>query len=223
MDDVVRIVLADDHPITLYGLEQLLSHESGMAVVGTASNGMQAFNLIRTVAPDVAVLDIRMPQLDGISLAKRLAVEHPEVRVVLLTGLESELHLNKALAVGVHGYVLKRSAPIHLVQAIHVAAKAGRYIDPSLAGEMLNAGHADRQPEDGSRHSGLTSHENKVLKLSARGYTNKEIAHRLTMNVKTVETFRARGMIKIRLRSRADLVRFALQHKWFDDVEWGDA
>jgi DNA-binding NarL/FixJ family response regulator len=212
-----RIVLADDHPIVLDGLRNLVAAETDFELVGEAGSGLAALKLIREQRPDVAVLDISMPELNGIVLTRRLTGEMPELRVLVLTLHEDRAYLNQALEAGVRGYVLKRSAVENLVQAIRAVTTGGIYVDPAIPGRALNGKGAHRKP---SAHPGavpaLTERESAVLKMAALGFTNKEIASRLDVGVKSVETYKARGFEKLGLKTRAELVRYASAKGWLE-------
>jgi DNA-binding NarL/FixJ family response regulator len=216
---VIRIVLADDHPIVLAGLRNLITAQSDFDLVGDACNGMAALRLIREARPDVAVVDISMPELNGILLARRLASEAPSVRVMVLTLHEDRAYLKQALDAGVRGYVLKRSAAENLIHAIRAVMVGGLYVDPAIANRMFDA-----VPARGARQPGdigipdLTERETEVLKLVALGFTGKEISRRLDVGVKSVETYKARGTEKLRLRTRAELVRYAAAQGWLADL-----
>jgi DNA-binding NarL/FixJ family response regulator len=211
------VVLADDHPIVLNGLRNLIQAESDLDLLGEASAGLAALRLIREKQPDVAVLDISMPELNGIALSRRLAQEMPSVRVLVLTLHEDRAYLKQALEAGVRGYVLKRSAAENLVQAIRAIVMGGLYVDPAIANRMF-----DDHPKRGGRLSGsepdLTDREAEVLKLVALGFTNKEIARRLDVGVKSIETYKARGSEKLGLQTRAQIVRYAAAQGWLVDI-----
>src|ERR1700761_2445529 len=169
-----RIVLADDHPIVLGGLRNLIRAEADFELVGEAASGLAALKVIRDQRPDVAVLDISMPEINGIVLSRRLAAEIPQVRVLMLTLHEDRAYLNQALEAGVRGYVLKRSAVENLVQAIRTVAAGARYVDPAIAaragdGTPVN----DRVTGNKKTAPPLTEREREVLKMAARGFTNK--------------------------------------------------
>jgi len=212
-----RIVLADDHPIVLDGLRNLIRAESDFELVGEAGGGLAALKLIREQQPDVAVLDISMPELNGIVLSRRLAAEIPALRVLVLTLHEDRAYLNQAMEAGVCGYVLKRSAVENLVQAIRAVTVGGIYVDPALAsraegGKRGGGGGSAR----GTAAPALTPRESDVLKMAALGFTNKEIASRLDVGVKSVETYKARGLEKLDLKTRAELVRYASAQGWLE-------
>ena len=219
MSGKTRVVLADDHPIVLSGLRNLIQAESDLELVGTESSGLAALKVIRETRPDVAVVDISMPELNGILLSRRLAQELPSVKLLILTLHEDRAYLKQALDAGVRGYVLKRSAAEILVQAIRAVVVGGLYVDPAIAHRMFDA-----NPKKSGRSGGtvaaydLTEREAEVLKLIALGFTNKEVASRLDVGVKSIETYRARGFEKLGLKSRADLVRYAAGQGWLAEV-----
>jgi DNA-binding NarL/FixJ family response regulator len=214
-----RVVLADDHPVVLAGLRGLVEADARLELIGQAGNGLAALTLIREKEPDVAVIDVSMPGLNGIALAKRLAAEVPSVGVLVLTLHEDRAYVNQALQAGVRGYALKRSATENLVHAIRAVSLGGLYIDPAIADQMFDP---DRRLNRKSGRSGgvaeLTSREAEVLKRTAQGQTNKEIARDLDVSVKSVETYKARGAEKLGLGTRADIVRYASTQGWLDAI-----
>jgi DNA-binding NarL/FixJ family response regulator len=213
-----RIVLADDHPIVLNGLRNLIQAEDDLDLVGEASTGLAALRVIREQQPDVAVVDISMPELNGIMLSRRVAEEMPSTRVLVLTLHEDRAYVNQAMEAGVVGYVLKRSAAENLVQAIRAVVIGGRYVDPAIADRL---GDPCPKRPGGPRAGGatsLTEREAEVLKLVALGFTLKEIAHRLAVGVKSVETYKARGWEKLGLKTRAELVRYASAQGWLANI-----
>jgi DNA-binding NarL/FixJ family response regulator len=213
----IRIVLADDHPIVLDGLRNLIRVEPDFELVGEAASGLSALKIIRERRPDVAVLDISMPELNGIVLSRRLAGEMPALRLLVLTLHEDRAYLNQALEAGVRGYVLKRSAVENLVQAIRAVMVGGLYIDPAIVGRVFESKQVNKRLA--ARKGGapaLTDREADVLKMAALGFTNKEIAARLDVGVKSIETYKARGLEKLGLKTRAELVRYASGQGWLD-------
>ena len=214
-----RIVLADDHPIVLAGLRNLITAQSDFELVGDASSGLAALRLIRETQPDVAVVDISMPEINGIVLSRRVADEVPAVRILVLTLHEDRAYLRQALEAGVRGYVLKRGAAESLVAAIRVVVGGGLYVDPAIAGNLPNKAAPRRSGRVGDCGAlDLTVREAEVLKLVALGYTNKEIAGRLDVSVKSAETYKARGVEKLGLKTRAELVRYASMQGWLTDI-----
>jgi len=212
-----RIVLADDHPIVLNGLRSLIGSESDFDLVGEASSGLEALRVIRNKRPDIAVVDISMPELNGIVLSRRVADEVPSVRILVLTLHEDRAYLRQALEAGVRGYVLKRGAAESLVEAIRVVVGGGFYVDPAIAGNLNKAVPRRSAREEGAALD-LTVREAEVLKLVALGYTNKEIAGRLDVSVKSAETYKARGVEKLGLKTRAELVRYASMQGWLTNI-----
>ena len=214
-----RITLSDDHPIMLAGLRNLIEAEPDFELVGEANNGATALKLVRDQKPDVAILDISMPELNGIMVARKLSEELPQVKLMVLTLHEDRAYLRQALDVGVRGYVLKRSAAENLVQAIRAVVVGGLYVDPAIVDRVFdkNVARGGRSASVGAMPQ-LTDREGEVLKLTALGFTNKEAARRLDLGVKSVETYRARGLEKLGLKTRADLVRYASAQGWLSDV-----
>jgi DNA-binding NarL/FixJ family response regulator len=213
----IRIVLADDHPIVLDGLRNLIRAEPDFALVGEAASGLSALKIVRELRPDVAVLDISMPELNGIVLSRRLAGEMPALRLLVLTLHEDRAYLNQALEAGVRGYVLKRSAVENLVQAIRAVVVGGLYIDPAIVGRVFESKQVNKRllARKGAAPA-LTDREADVLKMASLGFTNKEIASRLDVGVKSIETYKARGLEKLGLKTRAELVRYASGQGWLD-------
>ena len=217
MKDKTRIVLADDHPIILNGLRNLIESEPDFAVVGEATSGPEALKVIHDTRPDIAIVDISMPGLSGIVLTRRLSEEARDIRVLMLTLHEDRAYLKQTLDAGARGYVVKRSAAANLVSAVRSVIAGGIYIDPAIVSRVLSrSSTSDRAPMPEIRD--LTDRETEVLKLSAHGLTNKEISHRLGVGVKSVETFKSRGLTKLEIQSRADLFRYASQVGWLTDI-----
>ena len=215
MNVPTRITLCDDHPIVLAGLRNLLTAERDFVIVGEATNGVAALKLIQEVHPDVAILDDSMPELNGIAAARQLATDCPSVKILILTFHEDRAHLKQALGAGVAGYALKRSAAEHLVHAIRAVLAGGLYVDPAVASRMFETSTGQRTtlPEAMPQ---LTEREVEALKLTAQGFTNKEAGRQLGIGEKSVETYKARGMEKLALKTRAELVRYAAGQGWFD-------
>jgi DNA-binding NarL/FixJ family response regulator len=213
-----RVVLADDHPIVLNGLRNLIMAEQDLELVGEASSGNEAFRVIREKVPDLAVVDISMPELNGILLSRRVAKELPSVKILILTLHEDRAYLRQAIDAGARGYLLKRSAAENLIGAMRAVVTGGLYVDPSIACQLFDS--APRQGagfKNGSMPE-LTDREGDVLKLVALGYTNKEIARRLDIGIKSVETYKSRGVEKLGLKTRAELVRYASAQGWLSDI-----
>jgi DNA-binding NarL/FixJ family response regulator len=219
----IRVVIADDHGIVRDGLRALIEAQPGLTVVGEAADGDEAHRRACDLAPDVLLLDLSMPGGGGPEAAERVARDCPQVRVLALTMHEERGYVARLLRAGAAGYVLKRTAAVELVRAIRAVAAGGTYVDPSLAGTLLTA--PTRTPPTGmgaieGRLAGqgeLTARELEVLRLVARGHSNKEVGAALDISVKTVETHKANAMAKLGLVGRAALVRFALDQGWLGD------
>ena len=219
MNGKSRIALCDDHPIVLAGLQNLIASEEDFEMVGTATSGLSALKLIVDKQPDIALIDISMPELNGIALARKLAEDAPSVRVMVLTVYEDRAFLKQALDAGVRGYLLKRSAAENLIQAARAVLTGGIYVDPAIVDRVF-VSSAPRQGRNGDRPMmpALTERESEVLKLTALGFTNKETARRLDIGVKSVETYKARGLEKLGLSTRAELVRYAAAEGWLANI-----
>lgn len=210
----IRVTLSDDHPIMLTGLHKLVEAESDLEIAGSATDGAAALKLIREKKPDVAVLDISMPELNGIVVARRLTEELPGVKLMVLTLHEDRSYIKQALDAGVRGYVLKRSAAESLVPAIRAVMVGGLYVDPAVAFRVFENVAAPDGGLDAQSLPDLTAREAEVLKLSALGYTSKEISRQMAIGAKSVETYKSRGMEKLDLSSRSELVRYAATQGW---------
>ena len=217
MTGPTRIVLADDHPIVLNGLRNLLESESDIVIIGEATSGPAALRVILDTRPDIALVDISMQGMSGILLARRLAEEAPEIKVMVLTLHEDRAYLREALDAGARGYVVKRSAAANLVSAIRAVIAGGVYIDPAITKRVLDRSPVSDQVQ-ASKSGDLTEREAEVLRLSSRGLTNKEISHQIGVGVKTIETFKSRGLAKLEIKSRAELLRYASRVGWLADL-----
>ena len=210
----LRVFIADDYGVVREGLKALVNAQPGLRVVGEAADGREACLEIERLRPDVALLDVSMPVMGGAAAAGQLKRSCPDVKVVALTVHEDESYLRGLLEAGAAGFVLKRSAADELIHAIRTVAAGGIYLDPRLAGKLVSI-YVDYRSIAEPNHPGeLTEREAEVVRLIAMGHSNKEIAARLSISVKTVETHKARSLEKLDLHSRADLVRYALQRGW---------
>jgi DNA-binding NarL/FixJ family response regulator len=216
LDDVVRVVLADDHPIVREGLKLLLNSEPDLEVVGEAGDGEAACRVAKELNPDVLVMDLSMPIRNGAEATEIVRRDCPRVRVLALTVHEESLYLKQLLRAGASGFVLKRSATTELVRAVRTIATGGTYIDPSIAGALVE-GYLDARPATPvESHEALSDREQEVLRRISTGRSNKEIAAELNLSVKTVETYKARATEKLGLKSRVDIVRYAARQGWLD-------
>lgn len=202
----IQVLLADDHQIVRQGIKALLARE-GFDVIGEASDGREAVQLAQTLRPDVAVLDLAMPVLNGLLASQEILHVSPRTKLILLTMHEEDHYVLRALRVGVQGYVVKRQAAVELVQAIREVVNGAIYLSPSISRAVVQAYlHKIELPADP-----LTPRERQVLQLVAEGKTTKEIAQLLGMSVKTAESHRTRIMEKLDIHETASLVRYAIR------------
>lgn len=222
MGERSRILLADDHAILRAGLKALLSAEPDMEVVGEAADGEEAVTKTRELRPELVVMDIAMPHLNGIEATRRIKEMGLGTRVLILTMHAEEHYLFHVLKAGGSGYVLKQSADRELIEAIRVVQRGDVFLYPSAA-RLLLQGFLDRveDGEERERYDGLTERERDVLRLTAEGYSNREIAERLIISPKTVDTYRSRIMEKLDLHHRSELVKYAVRNKLLeiDDLQ----
>jgi two-component system response regulator NreC len=205
----IQILVVDDHGVLRAGLRALLNAEADFRVVGEAAGGCEALQLAAVLKPEVVLLDVSMPDMDGIEVTRALVQRQPQVRVLLLTIHEDEALVREAIQAGAAGYVVKRAAESELINAIRSAAAGDLYIHPSMTRALLDL--PSRRPSSPSEAADLTPREVDVLQMLAQGYTNRQIAELLSLSVRTVETHRANLRAKLDLRSRADLIRYAAQ------------
>jgi two-component system response regulator NreC len=212
----LKILLADDHDLLCAGLAALINKESDMEVIGQARNGNEALKKVQEAHPDLVIMDINMPEMGGIEAAHEINEKCPEVKVLALSVHEDKHHLRKVLREGAAGYLPKRAAVSELIQAIRTVASGGIYIHPSLAKGLVSL-LTDATSSSGSSRSAngsgelkeLSERERDVLRLLAWGYSNKEIAARLKVGIKSVDTYKTRFMEKLGLRNRVEIVRYA--------------
>jgi len=214
----LRILLADDHKIVREGLRLLINRQPDMQVVGEAADGLEVLPLARDLKPDVVIMDLSMPKLNGLQATERIKTEYPAIKVVVLTAHEDEGYLRQLCKVGAAGYVLKRSAGDELVKAIGVVAKGGVYFEAALAGRALARQMTGPQVKNDSHTGVLSEREKEVLIMLAWGYSNKEIAGQLSLSVKTVETYKLRIGEKLGLHSRTETVLYALRQGWLNET-----
>jgi DNA-binding NarL/FixJ family response regulator len=213
MERELRILVADDHAIVREGLKTLIGAQTDMRVVAEAADGRGAVDLASMVQPDVAVIDIGLPDLNGVAVVQQLRRSMPQIRTIALTVHEEACYLRQILDAGASGYVLKRVAASELVDAIRSVAAGRAYIDPVMAAKTVDQESvAPRGSTLGD--SPLSEREEAVLRLIAQGHSNKEAARRLGLSIKTVETYKARSIEKLGLHSRVDIIRFAMQQGW---------
>jgi two-component system, NarL family, response regulator NreC len=211
---VISVVLVDDHAVVRSGIRLLLDRQDDIEVVGEAGNAKDALFRARALKPDVILLDVVMPGESGIDVLPRLLAESPETKVLVLSMQDDPSYVREAFAAGAQGYVLKEAADEEVVSAVREIAKGGRYVHPTLGARMVAAEAEERAAADADP---LSERERDVLRLLALGHTNQEIAEKLYISVRTAESHRAHIMQKLRLATRAELVRYALSHGLLTD------
>ena len=223
----VRVLLADDHDILRQGLKLLFKTQADIHVIGDARTGKDAVALTKELQPDIVVMDISMPDMDGLEACRQIRFQQPEVQVLMLTMHESEEYFLQSLRMGASGYLVKKAAPSELSQAVRTIAHGGAYLYPGLAKSLVRiflanhsslpqASHIQLSNRKGQKPAHelelLTPREMEVLKLVAEGHTNQEIANLLVLSIKTVQAHRANVMEKLELHDITHLVRFAIRH-----------
>jgi DNA-binding NarL/FixJ family response regulator len=227
-EDRIRVLLADDHDILRDGLRALLEIAGDIAVVGEARTGREAVAEAERLQPDIVLMDITMPELDGVEACRRIHERVPKVRVLFLTMHEADEYFFRALRAGAAGYIIKRTAAADLLAAVRAVAQGNAFLSPSLAHALVSdyaarvRGHAaaevgpEPQQDQAARYEKLSSREREVLQLVAEGWTNQDIADHLGLSIKTVQSHRAAVMDKLDLRDVTHLVRYAVRHGLVD-------
>jgi two-component system response regulator NreC len=213
----LRIVLADDHEVMREGLRLLVNSQPDMECVGEAGDGREAVALACQLRPDVVLMDVSMPSMSGLEATRQIKKSCPEVKVIALTRHADDSYIQQLLQAGANGYVLKLSAADELVRAVRAAVEGKTYLDPEVARHVAEVAG---RPSAGRDYTvkALSAREEEVLRRAAMGYANKEIAERLRISVRTVEVHKANAMQKLCLKSRIDIVRYAILKGWLQDV-----
>jgi len=214
----LRIILAEDHETIRDGLKLLVNSRSDMEVVGEADNGRTALQLSEEFSPDVVVMDISMPELNGLQATKKLKDKSPQVKVLILTRHSEPGYLQELLQAGASGYVLKQSKSEELIRAILAVAAGQTYLDPAITERAVTQLRESGQVPHKAPNTNLTAREADVLRLIALGYVNKEVAARLNLSIKTVEAHKSNAMNKLGMKSRVDIVRYAMLQDWLQDI-----
>ncbi len=208
--DVIKVLLADDHSIVLAGLRRLVEEGEDMEVVAEAADGREAIRLIRRQQPDVAVIDLSMPEIDGLEVINQIHPEFPDLPIIVLTMHAENQYVVRAIEAGAMGYITKQSAPEHLVHAIRKVYAGARYLTEDAAESLI------LRVAKGNRHQSpldtLSNRELQVLRRLALGHTNREIAAAYNISIKTIDTYRFRLLKKLNLRNNAEISRFAIQN-----------
>ncbi|MBK8464771.1 MAG: response regulator transcription factor [Chloracidobacterium sp.] len=217
MSKIIRILLAEDHQTVREGVKLLVNAQPDMEVVGEAGDGEIAIKEAERLAPDIIVMDVSMPTLNGLKATKRLRRQNPDIKILTLTRHTDDGYLQQLIGAGANGYVLKQSAPTELINAIRTVAAGNSYLDPALTRKVMG-GYVNRATSlRGENKGDLTDRENEVLKLISFGYSNKEVAEWLGLSVKTIESHKTNAMKKLGISSRIDIVRYAILQDWLQD------
>jgi len=210
----LRILIAEDHETVREGIKMLINAQPDMEVVSEAGDGVTAVNIAQTVVPDVVLMDVSMPGATGFQATEKLNQLCPQVKVLALTRHTDKAYLQQLVRAGAYGYVLKQSPAAELLRAIRTVAEGRQYLDPAMTGMVLSSYMGEAATFNSNRQPWISKREEEVLRLIAWGFSNKEIAARIDISVKTVEAHRANAMRKLDLHSRIDIVRFALMQGW---------
>ncbi len=218
--EIVRVLLAEDHTIVRKGLRSLLNGEAGIEVIGEAEDGREAVEKVQQLLPDVVLMDIAMPGLNGLEATRQIKKRFPEVQVLILTMHANEEYVFQILRAGASGYVVKQAAPTELISAIRAAYRGDSFLSPSISKTIIQEyiRQAEAMAEKES-YDKLTNREREVLQLIAEGRSNREIAGLLHISVKTVETHRANLMAKLDIHSTAELTQYAIR-KGMISTDW---
>lgn len=209
----IRVLVADDHAIVREGLCIMLGNQPDMQVVGRAANGREALRLVDEQDPDVVIIDISMPELNGIDAIQQMLPRHPRLKVIVLSIHETKPYVFRALKAGASGYLIKETAGLEVVEAVRAVYRRERYLSQRIADLLIDTSFQKLDSWiEASPLDGLSAREREILQLVAEGKTSQEIAERLTISSKTVDSYRSRLMRKIGVEDLAGLVRFAIQH-----------
>lgn len=218
MSEKLRILLAEDHQTVREGIKLLVNNQPDMEVIGEAGDGEMAVRMATELKPDLLLMDISMPTMNGLKATKRLRSLDPDIKILMLTRHTDDGYLQQLLGAGANGYVLKQSAPTELTNAIRAIAAGNAYLDPSLTRKVMG-GYVNRATSQrGDGKGDLTDRETEVLRLISLGYSNKEIGVQLDLSVKTIEAHKANAMRKLGITSRIDIVRYAILQNWLQDT-----
>ncbi|MFN2411858.1 MAG: response regulator [Pyrinomonadaceae bacterium] len=209
----IRILLAEDHGTVREGIKLLINSQDDMEVVGEVDNGEEAIRKAGELSPDLIVMDISMPEMNGLAAKKKLR-QSSAVKILTLTRHTNDGYLHELIRAGVNGYVLKQSAPTELISAIRAVNAGKSFVDPALTAKVMSGYAGKAQMPRGEGSKSLTDRESEILRLIAWGHSNKEIAYKLDLSVKTVEAHKANTMRKLGITSRIDIVRYAILVGW---------
>jgi two-component system response regulator NreC len=213
----LRIMLAEDHLTVREGIKLLINSQPDMEVIGEVGDGGAAIREAQKIVPDIVVMDVSMPNVNGLKATKRLKLSAPNIKVLTLTRHTDDAYLQQLIESGASGYVLKQSAPTELIRAIRTIAGGKNYLDPALTEKMFGGFKSRMNSLRGVSKAALTDREAEVLRYIALGYSNKEIAEMMQVSAKTIEAHKANAMRKLDMHSRIDIVRFAILQGWMEE------
>jgi two-component system response regulator NreC len=214
----LQILVVEDHEMMRAGIKLLVEAQADMEVVGEAGDGRTAIELAQQLKPDVVLMDISMPELNGLKATAKLKRILPEIKILTLTRHTDDAYLQELLQVGVSGYVLKQSAPTELISAIQAVAAGKGYLDPKITGKVFTSFSEKRRKQKGETGGEqLTVRESEALRHIALGYSNIEIAEKMDISVKTVEAHKANGLKKLNIQTRKDIIRYAILQGWMQE------
>ena len=207
----VTVLLADDHPIVRQGLRHLFEAESNIRAVGEASNGLEAVQLVEKFKPDVLIVDIVMPELNGLEVLKQVRERSPQTRCIVLSMQSADVYVVEALKAGALGYVLKETGPSELINAVHQVIQGQRYLSPRISERLIDMLIESSPKSTADPYQTLTNREREILQMAAEGLSSAEIARRLSISPRTAELHRGRMMNKLGLKNQTDLIRYAFK------------
>lgn len=214
----LRIIIAEDHETVRDGLRMILESQDDMEVVGEAGDGREAVRLAEELKPDIVLMDVSMPVLNGLTASAKLSRTLPEIKILTLTRHTDEAYLQELLEAGVSGYVLKQSASTELLRAIRAVAAGDKFLDPAITGKFFN-NYTEKTTKLRGDTQGirLTARESETLRLIALGYSNREIAEQFDLSVKTIETHKANAQKKLDISSRKEIISYAILQGWMQE------
>jgi DNA-binding NarL/FixJ family response regulator len=211
----IQVLIVDDHAILRDGIRSLLERQEGISVVGEANNGQEALSRVNELRPDIVLMDVAMPVMDGLEATRRIKQNYPEIRVLILTQHDSQEYVAPLLQAGASGYVLKRSGGREVVLAIRKVYEEGAFLEPGVARKILDNYTRPGESKESAEHQ-LTERESEVLALVVEGKSNKEIARELVISPKTVSVHRSNIMVKLGVHNSVELVRYVMEHNVLD-------
>lgn len=214
---MLQVLLVEDHEIVRQGVKLLVDSQDDMQVVGEAANGEIAIKKAAELEPDIIVMDVSMPELNGLKATKRIKRLFPKIKILTLTRHTDDGYIQQLIQAGANGYVLKQSAPNELISAIRVVADGKSYLDPALTEKIMGGYLSQSTARKNAAKVQMTDRETEVVRMIAWGYSNKEIAEQILLSVKTVEAHKANAMRKLGMTSRIDIVRYAILQGWMED------